>query len=545
MKRYIPLFPMLLVAVIGTAQTVGDTINRMVLVESTYNPIIVGAVKRNFIPEEVKPSMSKEKVVYADENVPLTTFDRMAQPAETVSITPEEESAPGYAHLGCGNYNNLSGLAAYKWRFGTSDDLTLKAHIDGWNGTLKPLNSTVQWRSHLCDMGINAEYSTQLRGVAVETGIHAAYSSYNYLTDGTHNKGADLQQTGNLGAYIGIEGSIKSDFHYRARAGYAHLGRCTLLGTRTPHSEGHFSIDGSVGMNLHEWGMASLQLQGDVLTYRGIGYYHGYHSLSLTPRWDYRLGDLRFAAGFNMDFLGGNRTLHTPLQLSPECYVNYVPADKPFTARFTLDGGRDVNTFGRLYALSPYWASATQVLPTYTFMNARLEGGVRIVEGLHLHLGGAYKILSDALFETVGYLSGVTYTCITNHNARVATLDVAIDYVYKDVANLSVKGTNHYWILKGDRSLLARAPQFKVDADARVRIMPKLYAYTDLLIVSFTKVVARERAIIDWGLGADYAFSKRLSLFLDVHNLLGSRYSYYTGYPAQGFNVLVGAKFKF
>ena len=84
---------MLLVAVIGTAQTVGDTINRMVLVESTYNPIIVGAVKRNFIPEEVKPSMSKEKVVYADENVPLTTFDRMAQPAETVSIHLRDRKA--------------------------------------------------------------------------------------------------------------------------------------------------------------------------------------------------------------------------------------------------------------------------------------------------------------------------------------------------------------------------------------------------------------------------------------------------------------------
>ena len=66
MKRYITTFPMLLIAIIGIAQTANDTINRMVLVESTYNPIIVGAVKRNFIPEEVKPSMSKEAVEYAD-----------------------------------------------------------------------------------------------------------------------------------------------------------------------------------------------------------------------------------------------------------------------------------------------------------------------------------------------------------------------------------------------------------------------------------------------------------------------------------------------
>ena len=61
MKRYIALVPVLLAATIGISQTANDTINRMVLVESTYNPIIVGAVKRNFIPEEVKPSMNKER----------------------------------------------------------------------------------------------------------------------------------------------------------------------------------------------------------------------------------------------------------------------------------------------------------------------------------------------------------------------------------------------------------------------------------------------------------------------------------------------------
>ena len=87
MKRIaLTLLPMLLITAIGIAQTNNDTINRMVLVESTYNPIIVGAVKRNFIPEEVRPSMNREKVVYADENIDLTNFDREAQPAQVIKV---------------------------------------------------------------------------------------------------------------------------------------------------------------------------------------------------------------------------------------------------------------------------------------------------------------------------------------------------------------------------------------------------------------------------------------------------------------------------
>ena len=142
---------------------------------------------------------------------------------------------------------------------------------------------------------------------------------------------------------------------------------------------------------------------------------------------------------------------------------------------------------------------------------------------------------------------GVLYTGIINHNAQVVTLDAAVSYNHKGLMNISVKSAYQHWILKGNQALLARAPQLKVDIDARARIIPKLYAHTTLQFVSFTdtKVVARERAIVDWGIGAHYAMNKQFTFFLDTHNLLNQRYSYYMGYPAQGFSVLAGVIFKF
>ena len=539
MKRYIALVPMLLTAVIGASQTANDTINRMVLVESTYNPVIAGAVKRNFIPEEVKPTMSKEQAVYATENVDLTNFDRVAQPAQVAAVNPEK-GTPGYAHLGYGNYNDISALAAYKFQFSGNNDLALKGYLDGWNGKYR-LNDDTKWHSHLYDMGLEGDYNTALDNAALNAGFRAAHHSYNYLTSAT-----SPHQVGNeVGAYVGIKGSVRDDYHYQGAVGYNHFGRSTHFAHKDAHSERHLSIDAALSRDLYDWGMAKVQVSSDVLTYQGIKGYSNYHSLTITPRWDYHLGDFLFVSGFNLDFLMGKNTSH-PVQASPEFHISYAP-EGIFTAKLTLDGGRDINTFGQLYALSPYWASEVQIGPTYTFMNAYLEGNVHLIEGMHLHLGGGYKVLSDALFETAMDSVGTVYTGITNHNAQVVTLDAAFGYNHKDLMNISVKGAYQHWMLKGNQALLARAPQLKVDVDARARIIPKLYAHTTLQLVSFTntKVVARERAIIDWGLGAHYAMNKRFTFFLDAHNLLGRRYSYYMGYPAQGFNVLAGAMFKF
>ena len=543
MKRNISLLPMLLAAAIGIAQNANDTINRMVLVESTYNPIIAGAVKHNFIPEEVKPSVNKEEVVYAEEGIGLTHFDRQAQTAKAVDVA-SEKGTPGYAHLGYGNYNNLSALAAYKLQLGERSGLALKAHADGWNGNLK-LVENIKWRSYLNDVGLDADYTMQLDKATLNAGVGVADYTYNYLAYSTPNGGTDTQNAYNLDAYLNIKGVVKEHYHYRAAISYTHFNRSTHFAYNTRNSENHLHSEITFGMDLYEWGMASIELRYDLLSYQGLADYHNYGSFGITPKWEYQYSKFKFIGGFNMDFLAGKHTLH-PVQLSPECSISYVP-NKVFAAKFTLDGGRDLPTFGNLYEMSPYWASTKQLRPSYTFLNARLEGGVRIFEGLHLHLGGGYKVVSDALFETVMDSLGMVYSGITNHNAQVATVDGSINYIYKDLVNLSAKSAYYHWMLKGDRSLLARAPRFDVDVDARVRILPQLHAYTNLKLVSFTytKVVPRERSIIDWSLGANYTFNKRFSFFLDAHNLLNRRYSYYTGYPAQGFNVMAGAIVKF
>jgi hypothetical protein len=59
-------------------------------------------------------------------------------------------------------------------------------------------------------------------------------------------------------------------------------------------------------------------------------------------------------------------------------------------------------------------------------------------------------------------------------------------------------------------------------------------------------ITARQlRGITDLNLGAEYQYTKRMYLFLNVNNVLGVRYQRYLGYPTQRFNVLGGLSFSF
>ncbi len=542
MKKHITLLSTVLLIAMGTAaQTnTNDSINRMVLVESTYNPIIAGAVKRNFIPEEMEPSMKKETIVYADESLPISRFARTPRMIESSTIA-NNTNYPGYLHLGFGNYSNLDGLAAYSLRIKEHHALTLGAHANGWNGYINTGNNS-KWHSNLHDMGLKADYHLLMGRTELTAGVNGAYYSYNYLKNPPSTDVFDWQQGMRLGANIGIKGNIKEHYRYHAVAEYDHFGRSAHFAKEQQHSQGHLHTEASFGIDFYEYGIASLLVHSDLLLYQGIDY-HNYLSLGITPTWEYSHEDLHFTIGANLDFQGKS---HGPLiQMSPACKVSYIPS-KLFSADLILDGNRQIHSFGSFYTLSPYWASRHQLTSSYTFLNACLQGNLRIMEGLHLHLGGGYRITNNALFENTLDTLNMVYTGLTTHDAQAAYGNARIDYTYKDWVSVTAEGTYNHWMVSGNRSILTRTPQFDANFGTRVRIINGLYIHTDCHFVMFNAVNGeRERAIVDWSLGAHYAINDKLSFFLDGHNLLNRHYERYAGYPVQGINAMLGAAFKF
>lgn len=540
MKRYTTTLLALLLVAGAMAQTPVDTINRMVLVESTYNPIIAGAVKHSFIPEEVKPTMKKEAVSYAEESLPIMRFERTARKVEGIAIS-HDKLLPGYVHFGIGNYMNLNGLAAYNLQINENNSLAFDAHLEGWNGKLKTEGEP--WKSHLYDMGLGTDYHLLMGKGKLSAHLDATRYQYNYLTSPAFAGATDQQVSNSLNGSLSLSGHLKEHIYYHAEAAYTHFSRNAHLTNKAKDNQQHLHAEASLGIDMYEKGIASLLIQADWIGYTGVNRHNGYLALGLTPEWEYRYEDFLFNAGLNFDVT----SRHKPwIQTSPKCKVSYLP-DNLFSATLTLDGGRQLNTYSQLYALSPYWASAQPVQPSYTYLHSRLAAGIRIIDGLHLQLFGGYRFTGDALFETALDTLGTIYTGIATHDAAEAYAGADIEYSYKELLSITASGTYHHWMVGDEATLLARAPKVDARADARVRIIKGLYAHTSLRMRFFCPVAEQEieKAVINWSLGARYALNRQVSLFLDGHNLLNRHHNYYVGYPSQGISVMAGAAFKF
>ena len=90
--------------------------------------------------------------------------------------------------------------------------------------------------------------------------------------------------------------------------------------------------------------------------------------------------------------------------------------------------------------------------------------------------------------------------------------------------------------LKGDLSV---KPVKELTITAYLSIMDEIYALTK------GNKADKLNAIVDIGAGAEYLVIPRLSLFLQVNNLLNSRNERWLGYQAYGLNVYGGLRFKF
>lgn len=546
MNRYISILSVLLTATLAVAQTTpGDTINRTVLVESTYNPIVVNAVKRNFIPDEVEPSINRAAIVYADEALPITRLQYKALPAEKVGIA-QEKGFPGYVHLGYGNSHNLDGLAAYYLQFNENNALSLNANINGWNGNLKRQDNGWWW-SHLYDANADVRYRFTHGKGELGAGLTVGHSAFNYLTVGelTPNMGLTDQQHSNLlGGSIYAKGLIGERYQYDANIAYTHFGQQAYLGMADKfHGESHLHTQASVSTELDKYGTATVRISDDLMSYSFDSPHKVMHYFTLTPQWSTSYKQYHFAAGVNLDL---SISSYARIKASPACSVTYTSGEN-FNASLLLDGGHQLPTYTYLASLSPYWMRTPELQSSYTYLNALLAGNMRLTEGLHLIINGGYRVIGSAIFETVADVANIRYTSFENRNAQLLHATTKLNYDYKQQFSYFAQATYNHWMVKGERAILSRAPQLDMQTGVRMQILKDFVLHSDFRYLLFTATANQERehSIIDWGLGMRYALNTHWSFFLDGHNLLNHRHQIYAGYPSQGIHALAGAAFKF
>lgn len=95
------------------------------------------------------------------------------------------------------------------------------------------------------------------------------------------------------------------------------------------------------------------------------------------------------------------------------------------------------------------------------------------------------------------------------------------------------------------------SPAFKANLSFRYNIVDKVSVYTRM--TGYTNMQAKDRkgqdvtlkGCFDWSVGAEYRFIKRMTVFLDLNNLIAQRYYQWYDYPSYRFNFMAGLSFDF
>lgn len=228
-----------------------------------------------------------------------------------------------------------------------------------------------------------------------------------------------------------------------------------------------------------------------------------------------------------------------------------------------IRGGQYRNSFDCLTRVNPY---VIRELPL-KFSNSTFElyGGFHSSFSRYIDFSGTIssgKVENMALYYhpaalfQPGNLMSVVYDDVT-----LLRISTELSYQKKDIIRLIAGGAfqsskptieAHAWYtpeiegwLNGDINI---SPELKIKASAR--FFSKMYARIDTLSINPGTTSLDERIIeidpyLDLGVGAEYRFNPRFSVFLDVNNLLSSRYEYWYNYKHYGINILGGITFGF
>ncbi|GHT68854.1 hypothetical protein FACS189452_09150 [Bacteroidia bacterium] len=221
--------------------------------------------------------------------------------------------------------------------------------------------------------------------------------------------------------------------------------------------------------------------------------------------------------------------------------------DDLFLPYLEIKGKYEANSFERLVNENPY-ISPYDTLDFYETRSYDFVLGIkgRYQSVLSYNVWVDYAILKDAVFfynttDLLGnyfnllYDNGGRFSIngqLTANLSRAFELQASYCYQNYDLDSLAhpLHKPEHLFTLQGRYNLWNKIV-FGADVDFRGG-----YYALDLLSQNY-----RQRSSgCDVSLNAEYRFFDRSSLFLQLNNLLSSRYHAFNGYNTYGFNVLIG-----
>jgi hypothetical protein len=211
------------------------------------------------------------------------------------------------------------------------------------------------------------------------------------------------------------------------------------------------------------------------------------------------------------------------------------------------------NTYQQLSTKNPFMYNIYEVRQTKA---DQVYGGFESALGQHVSFGGtlSWRQWKDlALFVNNYSLNtdGKQFAVAYDGKVQALSLDAFIRYQIGNVFGLSASGTwyNFYKTETYDKAF--HEPMLRLGGNMYIHPLDQLHINVNADF--WDGIYALERngesrklpAFLDLSANAEYNIIPRLSIFLQLNNILGTQYQRWNQYRSYGFNIVGGLRFKF
>lgn len=243
----------------------------------------------------------------------------------------------------------------------------------------------------------------------------------------------------------------------------------------------------------------------------------------------------------------------------PDVKAEYRAVEEVFTIYGELTGGAVRNSYRSLATENPFFMSPFILKNTRERFGAGAGMKGLIGSDITYNLFGKYRHVEDDYFYTF-YPNDLLQNSFDVIFDNVNEIRVHADLGYKAAEKVSLTLKGDYF--KYDMATEARAwyrPDYQVGLSGKYNLESKIILTTDIFYVgtrygkinrldeSNTIVTGEQKlkGYLDLNLGAEYRYSKRLGMFLNINNIAGVRYFRYVNYPVYRLNLLAGISYSF
>jgi hypothetical protein len=294
---------------------------------------------------------------------------------------------------------------------------------------------------------------------------------------------------------------------------------------------------------------------------------HHYIHVRFSPQLSIKKELYELKAGFNIaNLINGDSTLMW--NISPKINFTYHPIKGVLTLFAGTDGGFTPNGYQQVVTNNPY------INPQLDIKTS--EEALRIYGGFKGKISQKLSYLFDVDFtlnknEAFYYLSQYNYTSDTLINN---TFDVSYDDIntlrfggqlrYSSPKTMIALNGNYYNYDAKTLTTLSHMPNYDFSLSTSVQITKEIKATIDATIIgareaeykieSFNSIDMSSQSateiydlntIVNINMGAEYTYTKNISFFIDIQNLLNQNYELWQGYNNHGMLLLLGGRYIF